>query len=294
MQSVGFSPVTIAVFIAMVTVSLWFDLRMHKHAHVIGLKEASLWSLLYIGVAFTFDVFLYWRHGPQAAVLFLTGYMLEKILSVDNLMVFTAVFAYFQVRPEDQHKILHYGIVGAIIFRLIFVLIGTTSLWIFGRPMECIFGLLVAYTAYKMVRGGDDDLDLENRWDTKLIQAKFPKWGKFMLCLVAIELTDLMFSFDSVPTVIAVTHDPVIVYTSMVFAILGLRSLYFVLAALQRYLTYMNLAVSVVLAFIAVKLTMHALFKLDTSAIMSLLVILTVLSTGVLASVLFPRRETEV
>jgi tellurite resistance protein TerC len=259
--------------------------------------------------------------------LFLSGYLLEQSLSVDNLFVFIAIFTSFAVRDSTQHRILYSGIIGAVVLRFVFIGLGTTLL-IAGQlhplmhsAVYALFGVLVLFSAYQMTRAlRADDGEIEDytnhwsvRWTRKLLPvhprldgARFfthqdGRWKAtpLFLCLVTVEASDLAFAFDSVPAVIAVTREPFLVYTSNIFAILGLRSLYFVLNAARRYLCHLEKAVVAILVFIGVKLLIDA-FHAQISALIgrpveispghSLVIVLVMLAAGVLASLLFPTR----
>lgn len=223
--------------------------------------------------------------GTDAAMRFLTGYALEKALSVDNLVVFGLVFSFFRLSSKDEYRVLHYGIVGAVVFRLVFVLLGMGSFWAFGRLAELGFGAVVLWSAVKVLRGGEPEAkDPNTTWYVRLAKRAHPTIGPLVLCAVAIECTDVLFAFDSVPTVISVTREPLLIYPAMLFAILGLRAMYFVLAALARYTSKLSTAVAVVLLFVGAKLLAHGLFKFDVSPELSLIFVLATLSTGVILS----------
>nr|WP_248921183.1 TerC/Alx family metal homeostasis membrane protein [Pseudomonas entomophila] len=324
-----------AVFVGIALGALLLDMVTHRDDKPITLAGASIWSLFWVAISLAFAAFLYVQHGPQVASLFVTGYALEKVLSVDNLFVFMAIFAWFKVPDGLRHRILYWGIIGAIVFRGVFVAIGT-GLLAFGPWVEIVFALIVAWTAVMMLRSGGDDEEEEDysqhiayRFAKKL----FPVWPKLyghnffvsrkkleaevrkpenqgmslaakgglfatplFLCLVVVEVSDVLFAFDSVPAVIAVSREPLIVYSAMLFAILGLRTLYFVLEALKRYLVHLEKAVIVLLFFIAAKLGLNATDHLFHHGISidpntSLIIVLAVLAIGILASVLFPEKE---
>ncbi|WP_430624199.1 TerC/Alx family metal homeostasis membrane protein [Pseudomonas entomophila] len=333
--TIGFPPLTMAVFVGIALGALLLDMVTHRDDKPITLAGASIWSLFWVAISLAFAAFLYVQHGPQVASLFVTGYALEKVLSVDNLFVFMAIFAWFKVPDGLRHRILYWGIIGAIVFRGVFVAIGT-GLLAFGPWVEIVFALIVAWTAVMMLRSGGDDEEEEDysqhiayRFAKKL----FPVWPKLyghnffvsrkkleaevqkpenkgmslaakgglfatplFLCLVVVEVSDVLFAFDSVPAVIAVSREPLIVYSAMLFAILGLRTLYFVLEALKRYLVHLEKAVIVLLFFIAAKLGLNATDHLFHHGISidpntSLIIVLAVLAIGILASVLFPEKE---
>ncbi|WP_175952569.1 TerC/Alx family metal homeostasis membrane protein [Burkholderia sp. BCC0405] len=331
---IGFPPLTMAVFIGLALAALLLDMVTHRDDKPITLARASIWSVFWVAISLAFAGFLYVQHGAEVASLFLTGYALEKVLSVDNLFVFMAIFAWFKVPDGLRHRILHWGIIGAIVFRGVFVVIGT-GLLAFGPWVEIVFALIVAWTAVMMLKGGDDDdeaKDYSQHLACRFAKKLFPVWPRLhghnffvsrkkleaevrtagndkslaakgnlfatplFLCLVVIEVSDVLFAFDSVPAVIAVSREPLIVYSAMLFAILGLRTLYFVLEALKRYVVHLEKAVVVLLFFIAAKLGLNAtdhLFHhgISISPNTSLLIVLIVLAIGILASVIFPKKE---
>lgn len=333
--TLGFPPLTMAVFVGLALAALLLDMLTHQNDKPITLLRASLWSVFWVAISLAFAGFLYVQHGAEVASLFVTGYALEKVLSVDNLFVFMAIFAWFKVPDGLRHRILYWGIIGAIVFRGVFVVIGT-GLLAFGPWVEILFALIVAWTAVMMLRGGGDDDKEEDYSDhiaCRFARKLFPVWPKLhgnnffvsrktleveirkpehqgmtlaargglfatplFLCLVVVEVSDVLFAFDSVPAVIAVSREPLIVYSAMLFAILGLRTLYFVLEALKRYLVHLEKAVVALLSFIAAKLGLNATDHLFHHGISidpntSLLVVMVVLTLGILASVIFPQKE---
>ncbi len=336
MDHFGFPVATIIIFYSVIAVSVFVDLFAHRRNKEISLLDASLWSIFWISLALLFYAYLWLGFGRQWADLYLAGVVLEKSLSIDNLMVFIAIFSSFGIKGPLQHHILYWGIIGALIFRAIFVMAGT-SLFLLTPWVGFVFAAVVAWSAWKMLTAADEDEEIEdysNHWSVKLTErmlAIFPRLHKeqffvakkvaedlsasdatikltkksilyatpAFLCLMAIETSDIMFAFDSVPAVIAVTQEPLLVYAAMIFAVLGLRSLYFVLTALARYLVHLEKAVIVLLVFIAFKLTVQSgesVFGwsfLHISANTSLLVVLGVLAAGVLASLIWPERGDE-
>ena len=332
---IGFPLETVAVFVLLSVGAILIDLFMHRDDKPIPLKSAVLWSLFWVAIAFAFAGFLYVHHGAEVASLFVTGYALEKVLSVDNLFVMMAIFSWFSVPDGYRHRVLYWGVIGAIVFRGIFVAIGT-GLLALGPWVELVFAAIVGWTAVMMLRSGDDEDEIEDysqHLAYRLAKKLFPVWPKLyghnffvsrkklevevqktenkdmnlvakgdlfatplFLCLVVVEVSDVLFAFDSVPAVIAVSREPLIVYSAMLFAILGLRTLYFVLEALKRYLVHLEKAVIVLLFFIAAKLGLNATDHLFHHGISidpntSLLIVLAVLAVGILASVIFPERE---
>lgn len=304
----------LAVFGLAVLTLLVADIRAHAKSRGVSLGDAGKWSLIWIGASLIFAAYLWVAAGADKATLFLTGYTLEKVLSVDNLIVFGSIFSYFRIPAAHQHRALHYGVIGAVVFRLVFVSLGIGSLALFRPWVEGILAALVAYSAWQMYDGmgsdsENDAIDHDARWYIRWTRKIYPVdplathvlfvrdffTGKFqatrlLLCVVAIEICDIMFSFDSVPAVLAVTQDGIIVYSAMIFAIMGLRSLYFVLAALRQFLTHLDKAVLVVLGFVALKLALHATGLYAIGPIASLGVVITVLGIGVAASLAFPEK----
>lgn len=283
--TIGFPVTTLGVFIFLVVTGIVIDLYAHKADEPITIKNAACWSVFWVFVSCLFGTFLYFNHSPETASLFFAGYILEKTLSVDNLFVFMAVMggAFFAIPEHLRHRVLYWGIIGAIVFRLIFVVIGTSLISLSGF-VEIIFGLVVAGTAWMMLKASDDDaVEVEKdyadhfayKWTSKLFPVTSTLHGHnffhrnsvdnvlyatpLFLCLVVIEFSDVMFAFDSVPAVIAVSKDPLIIYSSMIFAILGLRTMYFLLEAMNKYFKYLQPAVVTVLFFIGGKLIINAL-----------------------------------
>jgi tellurite resistance protein TerC len=332
----GFPPLTVAVFVAIALGALIVDMISHQNDQPISLLKAGVWSLFWVAISLAFAGFLYVQHGPDIATLFVTGYALEKVLSVDNLFVFMAIFAWFKVPDGLRHRVLYWGIIGAIVFRGIFVAIGTGLLSL-GAWVELVFALIIAWTAVMMMRSSEaeEEEDYSQHLAYRFAHRLFPVWPKLygnhffvsrkaleiecqktenrdiqlpaggtlfatplFLCLVVAEVSDVLFAFDSVPAVIAVSREPLIVYSAMLFAILGLRTLYFVLEALKRYLNHLETAVIVLLFFIAAKLGLNATnhmfhhgYSIDPGT--SLMIVLAVLVAGIAASLIFPEKEAE-
>ncbi len=334
---IGFPIETVAVFLVLAAGAIFIDLFMHRHDQPISLKSASLWSVFWIAIAMAFAGFLYVHHGAEVASLFVTGYALEKVLSVDNLFVMMAIFSWFAVPDNYRHRVLYWGIIGAIVFRGIFVAIGTGLLSL-GPYVELVFALIVIWTAVMMLRSGGDDDEVEDysqHLAYRVVQRFFPIWPKLkghdflltqqevdielakpenkdvtvgrdkkaalyatplMLCVAVVELSDVMFAFDSVPAIIAVSREPLIVYSAMMFAILGLRTLYFVLEGLKQYLAHLEKAVIALLFFIGFKLGLNATDHIwhhgySISATNSLFVVLGVLAVGIIASLVFSAKS---
>lgn len=309
----GYSPWEVIPFVIIVFGALWIDLYAHKKDEPVSLKNATIWSIVWVLVSVGFAGYIWQNHGVEKASLFLSGYLLEKSLSVDNLFVFMAIFASFSVKDEYQHRILYFGILGALVLRFIFVAAGT-SLLLFGEWVLLVFGALVLWSAWQMYKSGGDDgdeiEDYTDHWSVRIAK-KFFRVHPYrdghnffttqnlklhvtplFLCLVAVEISDVMFAFDSVPAVIAITQEPFLVYTSNIFAILGLRSMYFLLAAAKRYLCHLEKAVIGILVFIGAKM-ITGFFGFHISANISLVIVMLSLTVGVVASIVYPEPEEE-
>lgn len=335
--NIGLETETIVIFSLLALFALALDIYAHRGEKPIALKSAIAWTLFWICISMGFAVFLNFHFNFEVASLFLAGYLFEQALSVDNLFVMMAIFAWFKIPENYCHRVLYWGVLGAIFFRLIFVVIGS-SLFALGPMVELIFALVVAISGFMMLKKHDDadeNVDYSSHFAYKAVKLIFPVFprlaghkffiskkevdeelkkdenkdiklhrvGKYFatplfLCLVIIETTDVMFAFDSVPAVIAVSREPLIVYSAMIFAVLGLRSMYFVLDAMRQYLIHLEKAVTILLFFIAFKLAASASlhlfgFGLDISVYTSLLVIAIILGLGIVASFIFPNKKEE-
>jgi len=284
MEYIGFPVATVAIFLISTVFLFTIDVLVHKRGEAVSLTSALLWSMVYITSAGMFASYLFYAHGGSAASLFVTGYALEKVLAFDNLFVFSLIFTYFKISSSDRHSALHWGIAGAIVFRLIFVALGVGSMVLIGPLMELVFAALIAYTIYLILTSNDDGADYNNAWYVVRIKRLFPKASVFVIAVCVIEVSDILFAFDSVPAIIAVTKDPLLIYSSMIYAILGLRSMYFVIDALKNYLIYLNATIVVVLSFISGKLAIHAIAGVQISPQNSLIIILSILAVGIALS----------
>jgi len=297
-------------FNALVLILLVVDLGIfHREAHEVKPKEAAIWSGVWITLALLFNLFIYYEFGSQAATEYLTGYLIEKSLSVDNLFVFVLVFSYFQVPARYQHRILFWGIIGALIMRALLIGTGAFLLERFAWIIY-IFGAFLIYTGIKMAFQKEGAIDIEQNPMIKLMRRWFPvtntyhdqkffirQAGKIVvtpmfIVLMLIESTDLVFALDSIPAIFAVTRDPFIVYTSNIFAILGLRSLYFLLANVVDKFHLLKYGLAVVLTFIGVKMVIAEWYHIDT--IISLLIVALVLTASVVGSLIWPQKAEEV
>jgi len=275
----------------------------HRKAHEVKFKEAITWSVIWILLALVFNFLVYLWHGTQSALEFLTGYLIEKSLSVDNIFVFLLIFEYFGVKSMYQHKVLFWGILGAIIMRAFFIFAGITLIKIF-HPIIYLFGALLIFTGIKMAFQKEKEIHPEKNPVIKLFRRFFkitPDYvdGKFfvkqgrnliatplLVVLLVVESTDVMFAMDSIPAIIAITRDPFIVYTSNIFAILGLRALYFAIAGFVKLFRYFRYGLSIVLVFIGIKMLISDIYKIPT--LVSLIVVFSIITVSILASVLIP------
>lgn len=271
----------------------------HRKAHEVSTREAAIWSLVWIGLALSFNVLLYFWQGGTVALEFLTGYIIEKTLSVDNVFVFILIFSYFNVPAAYQHRVLFWGIVGALIMRGVFIATGAVLLAKFDWVMY-IFGIFLVLTAMKMAMPHREDVSPENNPLVRLACRVLPVTERYegerffvrrgtkllatplFLVLIMVESTDLVFALDSIPAIFGVTRDPLIVYSSNVFAILGLRALYFLLAGVLKHFCYLKQGLAVILMFIGVKMLLHNIYYLPVSV--SLAVVFGVLAVSILAS----------
>jgi tellurite resistance protein TerC len=297
------------VFVLFILLVLALDLGIfHKKSHSVGFKESIIWSGVWIALAMAFNVIiLYWR-GQEDYMLFLTGYVIEKSLSVDNLFVFLLIFSYFKIPNQYQHKILFYGILGALIMRALFIWGGIAVLEKFTWVIY-LFGAFLVFSGIKMMMPQSDDHELEKSWVIVWTKKIFPTSPHFhddkffvklngvwtitplFITLIFVEFSDLVFAIDSIPAIIGITNDPFLVFTSNVFAILGLRSLYFALKGFADIFHYLKYGLSVILIFIGVKMLISHYYHMPVSVTMS--VIFLVLMTSVIASIVSNRKKIQ-
>jgi tellurite resistance protein TerC len=302
------NPTLWAVFAALVVVMLAVDLGIFRRTvHEISVREALVRSGAWILLAAGFNAGIFLVIGEQAGLEFTAGYLLEEALSVDNLFVFVVIFTTFRVPASYQHRVLFWGIVGAVLLRGLFIGIGTELVQRFSWVM-LVFGVLLLYTAWKLFRGADDETaDPEKNIAFKLFRRFVPsvsgfrghhffvhengKWlaTPLLAVLVLVETSDVLFALDSIPAVFGVTKDPFIVYTSNIFAILGLRSLYFLLASIVQRFAYLKTGLAVILAFVGAKMIAERWLHVPTG--LSLAIIAGVLAASVAASMLWPPTE---
>jgi len=278
---------------------------LQRPGHAVRFREALAWTLIWIGLACAFAVLIYLRWGHATAVAFVTGYVIELSLSVDNLFIFLLIFRCFRVSPDYQHKVLFWGIVGALVMRAIFIFVGIGLIRGF-HWITYIFGAFLVYSGIKLFRQEEVGIEPENnpvlRWFRRWVPMTESYEGDrfvvrrgglyatpLLAVLVVVETTDLLFATDSIPAVLAITLKPFIVYTSNVFAVLGLRSMYFVLAGMMELFRYLHYGLAVVLMFIGAKMLASDYYQIPTG--LALGVVVGVLLVSVLASLVHPQSQ---
>lgn len=294
-------------FNAFVVLMLILDLGVfHRKSKEIEVKDALIWTAVWISMAFLFNVFVFYHFGEEKAFEFFTGYLIEKSLSVDNIFVIILIFGYFNVPAAYQHKVLFWGILGALVMRVCFILAGVELIHKF-HWLIYIFGGFLIFTGIRIITQGDLKLDPENNPVVKFVRRIFRvtpdfEGDKFFITrdnllwatplfvvVVMIEVTDLVFAVDSIPAILAISDDSFIVYTSNVFAILGLRSLYFALAGIDKYFIYLKYGLSAILVFVGVKMCIADWYKIPVE--ISLAFIVLTLSLAVLASMVLTTEK---
>lgn len=279
---------------------------LNRRSHHIGFREALTWSAVWIALAGAFAVLVFFWRGHTPALEFVTGYVIELSLSVDNLFVFLVVFRYFRVPDEQQHKVLFWGILGALIMRGVFILAGVTLIRRF-EWITYVFGAMLIWSGYQLLRQGEKEIHPEKNPVLRLFRRIIPvtneyHGGRFFIrqsalhatplfvVLLVIESTDVLFAVDSIPAVLAITRDAFIVYTSNVFAILGLRSMYFALAGMMDLFHYLHYGLSIVLIFVGLKMIGAHYFHLPT--VLALGIVVGVLGLSVVASLMKPKKAS--
>ena len=297
------------VFNAFVLLMLGLDLFVfHRKAHEVKMKESILWTLFWIGLSLVFNLLVYWELGEERALEFLTAYLIEKSLSVDNLIVFLMIFNYFHVPLQYQHKILFWGILGALVMRAIFILVGVALLEKF-HFITYLLGAFLIFTGIKMATTKQETIDPKANPIVKFISRYIPVTnmlvdGKFFvrkdktifatplfIVLIMVETTDVVFAADSIPAILAISQDTFIVYTSNVFALLGLRALYFALAGIMQMFHYLHFGLSLILVFIGGKLLAANFFEIDM--VWALLIVAAILAGSIILSLVFPKKEPD-
>lgn len=294
-------------FNILIVIMLIIDLGLNRKSHEVSYKEALTWTTVWITLALLFNGGIYYYMGETKALEFFTGYVIEKSLSVDNLFVFIMIFSYFNVSKKHQPMILKWGIIGALVMRAVFIFVGIELLEAF-HWMIYIFGGILIFTGIKMAFGGEDTVEPEKNLLVRLVRKFVPitkrnsgdkffinRCGKraatpLFLTLVMVESSDVIFALDSIPAVFAVTRDPFIVYTSNVFAIMGLRALYFLLANVMGMFAYLKLGISFILAFVGVKMLL-AETRFEIPVHFSLGVIFGVLTISIITSIIIGKKR---
>lgn len=300
------SPLFWVLFNLFVLLMLALDLGVfHRRAHTIKFREALAWSVLWIGLASAFSVLVFFWRGRAPALEFVTGYVIELSLSVDNLFVFLLIFRYFHVPSVHQHKVLFWGILGALIMRGVFIVAGVSLINRFHWIIY-FFGALLVYSGIKLFGQKEAEIHPERNPVLRVFRRWMPvthdyEDGKFfvrrpglyatplLIVLLVVETTDLLFAVDSIPAILAITLNAFIVYTSNVFAIMGLRSMYFALAGMMELFHYLHYGLSIVLMFVGAKMLLSHYYQIPTE--WALLTVGGVLGMSVLASVLHPKQE---
>jgi tellurite resistance protein TerC len=282
----------------------------HRTDHAVGMKEASIWTVVWISLALLFNLGIYFYAGAEPALQFLTGYLIEKSLSVDNIFVFVMLFSYFNVPVIYQHRVLFWGILGALIMRGILIGVGAFLISQFHWVIY-IFGAFLVFTGIRMGVQKEEHVEVESNGLVRLLRRVMPITQSYhghdffvrdagrifatplFVVLLVVETTDLIFALDSIPAIFAVTTDPFIVYTSNVFAILGLRSLYFLLAEVVTKFRFLKLGLSAILVFVGVKMLIVDIYHIPI--LVSLGVIASILTLSIIASLLLPEAaETDI
>ncbi|MBL0342312.1 MAG: TerC family protein [Bacteroidetes bacterium] len=294
-------------FSLFVGVMLALDLGVfHRKSHVVSFKESLSWTFVWIGLAMIFGLIVYFWKGPDKSIEFLTGYVIELSLSVDNLFIFILIFSYFQVPALYQHKVLFWGILGALVMRIIFIFAGVALITKFHWIIY-VFGAIIIVSGVKMLFQKDKKLEPDKNPVIKLVKKLIPVTAEYhddkffvklktgvwaatplFIVLVFIELTDLIFAVDSIPAILAITTDTFIVFTSNVFAILGLRSLYFSLSGMINLFRYLHIGLSFILIFIGLKMVFSDVYKIPIEY--ALFVVLGLLLTSIAASLIIKKK----
>jgi tellurite resistance protein TerC len=290
-------------------VMLTVDLGLNRKSHVVSFKEAAGWSALWVTLALLFGLGIWWTMGSQKALEFMTGYLIEQSLSVDNLFVFIMIFTVFGVRGELQARVLKWGILGAVVMRLAFIFLGTALFkefqWLFY-----VFGAILLYTAWKMAFGGDEEMEPDKNPLVRLTRRIVPMtkrirgdWfftrrlgmlvaSPLFMVLLVIESSDLVFAMDSIPAIFAITLDPFIVITSNLFAIMGLRSLFFLLSNVMGMFAWLKYGISLILAFVGTKMILM-MQGVHIPIALALAVIATTLTASVVLSLVFAKGKDD-
>jgi tellurite resistance protein TerC len=277
----------------------------HRRAHAVSIKEALIWTLIWTVVTLLFNLWVYWMRGANIALQFLTGFLIERALSVDNLFVFLMIFSYFAVKAKYQHRVLMWGILGALVMRAGMIFLGVALINAFHWVLY-LFGGFLIITGIRMGLQKEEEIHPERNIVVRLVRKIFPitrdyHEGKFFvrmnglkatplfIVVVAIEVSDLVFALDSIPAIFAVTTDPFIIYTSNVFAILGLRALYFALAGVMNLFVHLKYGLAFILSFVGVKMVLADIFPIPIGVALG--VVAGALAVTMLTSVIWPAKQ---
>ncbi|MFM7719204.1 MAG: TerC family protein [Actinomycetota bacterium] len=293
---------TLGAILAMLLV----DLFAHRDNHVVGVREAAAWSAVWVAIGLGFGGVVWWLHGSELAAQYFAGYVIEKSLAVDNIFVFALIFTFFQVPREYQHRVLFYGVLGALVFRAIFIALGAVLIEEFSWILY-VFGAFLVWTGIRMAMQRDHGKDPRESRTARAFRRLIPMtdhWndghlfarenGKrvatpLLMVLVLVEVTDIVFAVDSIPAIFAVTQEPFLVFSSNAFAILGLRALYFLLADLVDRFVYLNIGLAAVLVWVGVKMLLLDVVKIPTN--LSLVVVIAMIAISVWASLRATRKQ---
>ncbi len=306
MTSIG-SPLIWSFFAVLVVAVLAIDLGLfNRKAHVVKMREAALWTATWSALALSFNGYIYYKYGGVKAAEFLQGWLLEYALSIDNIFVFLVVFRYFRVPPDQLHRVLFWGILGAVISRGLFIGLGAVIIERFHWVMYFL-GAFLVYTAIKIISSRDEEVDPSKNVALRIFRRFIPTTNEYhgqkflvringrltasplLVVLVVVEMTDVVFAVDSIPAVFGVTNDVFIVFTSNIFAILGLRSLFFLIEGLVQKLRFLKIGVAVILAFIGVKILIEGFYKIPVAISLGVLASILAISAG--ASLLIPVKK---
>jgi tellurite resistance protein TerC len=295
------------VFNAFILLMLLIDLGVfHRDNHVISIREALGWTAVWIALALVFNAGLWYYMGTETALKFLTGYLIEKSLSMDNVFVFLLIFTYFRVPAEYQHKVLFWGILGALIFRALFIFAGVALISRFHWIIY-VFGAFLIYTGLKMMWEKDKEIHPKKNPILRLFGRFMPISKQYhgdrffvrrrnyivatplFVVLIVIETTDVIFAVDSIPAIMAITLDPFIIYSANAFAILGLRALYFALAGVMRLFHYLHYGLSIILIFVGFKMVLEDVITIPILVVLAVIVLL--IGGSIAASMIWPRKE---
>jgi tellurite resistance protein TerC len=298
-----------AALIAGVLLMLAVDLVMHRDAHVISLREAGVWSAIWVAIGLSVGGVIWWVYGSEYGLQYFAGYVIEKSLAVDNVFVWAVIFGYFAVPRAYQHRVLFYGVIGALIFRAIFIAVGSAMIASFAWILY-VFGAFLILTGIRMLRQRDEHIDPSRSRTLRLFRRLIPTSDEYdgarfltrrngvlmatplLAVLVVVEVTDIIFAVDSIPAIFAVTQEPFLVFASNALAILGLRAMYFLLADLMHRFVYLKIGLSLVLVWVGVKMIVsHGLFVIPT--VLSLGVVVLILATAITASLIVTGRRRE-